>query len=381
MKPGRRSNRIFSATQVASVRRAFLKEVELLAGGDSPQTRLKFLLAQIDELAKETSPSLRLREILATIEALRHHSLHGGLKPSQVNWLTSQIMGHLKTLRIERRESHLSGLYRDVLWVLARLDAKNGRVLEAALKIYQGDFYAQRNRVPESDEDRLHGAAILLREGCVEPALAQIEDMVTPEATRLRARCAWLRGDLPAALRLLAGQGSGSSPSAWLSTLISRLDDGSLPALLRDTSKRGSHYESTRILMARLLQMAAGHSVSEEAPVGALRRRRQLDFSACELLAQACSALEMLDQASLPLPGRIEAVIDAMNDAVRLPEVEQELVVWAAAARKLRAARAEIAAKIAEGRYQALSFKVSAGRSTDALGVLVTRRHDHAEAG
>ncbi len=90
------------------------------------------------------------------------------------------------------------------------------------------------------------------------------------------------------------------------------------------------------------------------------------------LFLETTLTLDRCHDSMVPIQDRVRRLGEALTDIEKVPHVEQELWIWAAATRWLMRAHQSPLTDLALSRYQGLSLRLSGGASRDVLGLFET---------
>ena len=380
-------------TVIAS-RASVQAELADMANLSGPIASLNYAASQMFQLGQEEHARSDLRRFHFTIAALKLHQRHGGLTRAQVQHAITLAQGLLLANGIKPDAPRLAFLHADLQSVLGKLHRRRGSHWLAAWE--QGgalDIVAACQPALIAEHHVLL-AQRLTRLGQAAAALHHLDQAaaagLTPSQHHLeqtwRARLYRWSGH-PAKAQEMVAQALRSAPEVaartqawqWEQACLLLTMTGDASALLTCVGKKGTHPQARHQLEASLwLRAVATRQVAGRLVlVRTFARKHGTDARSTGLLYKAALALEQCYHPDVPLSVKLAHLGTALAKASHLAHVEQELLLWAGAARFLARSRVESAAAMALGEYVGLSLRLSSGMERDVLGVagdMISRR-------
>lgn len=327
----------------------------------SPAQALRFAASQVLLLEEDKAELQQLVRFFYAMIALEQHAAVGGLGTKHVTQIAAHARLILDAHGIDGAQSKLGHLHAELSQCLSRIAARDGHAWDAAVMQDAAVDATVRSTDEHVGRFYLDFAARALRLGDAVTALANIEraeqegmaDANREAARILRARV----------LRLSGRRQEVEDVCSW-ETLVSRAAADNDWRLLSSATRQGKpHYEPRRVLHALLYNLASDHLIDRNlAPrLETLLRRRDLKWPFHTPLLEITRALDA---------GDCGLVATELARASSLADVEDELLVWAAAARLFARSQQFRLAGLAARRYRALSWSLTEAKDPDVLGLL-----------
>jgi len=371
---------------VLASRASVQAELAELVDASGPAASLTYATSQMFQLGEGEHARGDLRRFHFTIEALKLHQRHGGLTPAQVQHAMSLAQGLLLANGIKRDAPRLAFLHADLQTVLGKLHRRSGRHWLAAweqgtaldiIAACQPEMLAQHHVLLAQRLARLGQAAAALQHldqaAAAGPTPLQhfLEQSWRARLYRWSGQPAKAQEIVVQALHAPAKVASRMQSWLWEQACLQLTMSGDASALLTCVGKKGTHPEARFQLEASLWlrAVASRQAVGRLALVRTIARKHGADARKTGVLYKAALALEQCYDPDVPLPVKIAHLGKVLAKASHLAYVEQELLLWAGAARFLARSRVETGAAMALGEYVGLSLRLSSGRERDVLRV------------
>ena len=160
----------------------------------------------------------------------------------------------------------------------------------------------------------------------------------------------------------------------WQELCLEVQNTGNMFRMLRSIGPGGVHHTPICLLEAGLWARAIrSRAFLDEIPrIEGIRRQLEMEFEAkepLEVLYTCVATLERCYDGEITFSTRLSELLPILESLARLPSVEHELLVLAAAARWLQRSEQYAFASLATSRYEALSKRLSQGSSADSLSL------------
>ena len=333
--------------------------------------------------ALETDPSLQgqLHAFLHACAALDLHSRSGGLDSERVGALYRRALAVLTRNGIRPATSRVAHLYGELHATMCRVAALEGRAWSAAWRHFLAKY--EGGVVPDHG-DLFRQVSLDLQLGLGESALARLLDAELPDSPvvalatlRLaRARIHRLTGDLDGAAEVLGAVDVAPEEAPaihreklWEAACIESQRAGSLEPQARLVRVNRDARTPRRQLDLFLWSRAThGKKWMRAAPKASSLKKTGADLLDPVVLRCAL-AIERAYEGKAALTNRVHALGRALEDADAIAELDQQMLVWAAAGRWLYRAKKPDLAALPLARYRALSLGLTLGRDGDVLRV------------
>jgi predicted unusual protein kinase regulating ubiquinone biosynthesis (AarF/ABC1/UbiB family) len=354
-----------------------------------PEAVRAHLAERISLLESELIPEMQARRFVHIVSLLAWHEREDFLSNAQVNGLFDTANAILRIHGIPEESSKMSGLHGELRLLRSQLRRKEGRLLEAAWDAVVARSVSGRGELEEG-RAALAIALRAKRRGETRLALAAFADAEahavdrpTLERARLgRIQLLRLAGHLGEAEELSSELARDRDLSAaarleldWEAMCRKVRKTSNLLPLVLATGRGGSHRHSSYVIESTVWVKTSSHrrylervpkveSIRRAFPDNVRRGAPNGRFFDVALRLDRCYDLE------IPLVLRLDELGVAFAEATRLPTIDKELLVWAAAARWLARSKQPAPLELVLAEYRALSARVTMGASEDALGML-----------
>ncbi len=374
-------------SMIDSVKAEIKVELDAVAEQDGEEAAVRTAMHRLAVFAEDLSDEAQLRTYTYIMSALVRFLRCGrGVSHSQVQTLTDRAYTILKLMRLRLENPRVSYLYGDLHSVLSQVQRVHGQVFRAAweqqlaVRLYRGS-----NK--RSKDFQCHNSAVrALRLGNADAAIELFRMAVTEAqddqgrvmAALGLAKALRLAGEVPRAEQELSNIAKTYALDEhdllewqWESTLLNVQSTGELTAVLPLVRKGKSHYEGTYVAEALLLAHACQSTryLQEIPDAKYLKRSKTIEVDSNSPLMQCLSMIEQLYDSAYPVEFRLQKLGKMLDRLSDLDAIELELMAWLAATRWLHRNRLLGLAKVALSQYQALSLRLSSGKSQDVLGL------------
>lgn len=358
-------------------------------GRAGPEAVGRLLSERIGLLEGEFTPELQARRFVHVVGLIAWHEREDFLTPSQVNGLFETAAAILRIHGIPEESSKMSYLHGELRLLRSQLRRKEGRSIEAAWDALLARSVSGRGQLEEGRAALAIGIRAM-RRGETRLALAAFADAeahASDRPTRERARLGRIQLLRLAGRTQEAGEyaaemahDEGLSVEARLELEWERMcrkarETGEVLPLVLASSRGGSYRHSSYVIESTiwvkvcsakgaLARVPKVESIRRTFPDNVRRGAPNGRFYDVALRLDRCYDLE------IPLVLRLEELGGALAEATRLPTLDKELLVWAAAARWLTRSKQAAHLEFVLAEYRALSSRVTMGASEDALGML-----------
>jgi hypothetical protein len=354
-----------------------------------PEAVRAFLAERISLLESDFTPEMQARRFVHIVSLLALHEREDFLSNAQVNGLFDTANAILRIHGIPEESSKMSGLHGELRLLRSQLHRKEGRLLEAAWDAVVARSVSGRGELEEG-RAALAIAIRAKRRGQTSLALAAFADAeahAVDRPTRERARLGRIQllrlaGHLGEAEELSAALARDRDLSAaarleldWEGMCRKARKTNEILPLVLASGRGGSHRHSSYVIESTIWVKTSSHRrYLERVPkVESIRRafpdNVRRGASNGRLFEVALRLDRCYDQ-DIPLVLRLDELGVALAEATRLPTIDKELLVWAAAARWLARSKLQAPLEFVLAEYRALSARVTMGASEDALGML-----------
>jgi predicted unusual protein kinase regulating ubiquinone biosynthesis (AarF/ABC1/UbiB family) len=331
----------------------------------------------------ETDPSLhgQLHAFLYACAALDRHARRGGLDSETVGRLYRRALTVLAKNGIRPATSRVAHLYGELHATMCRVAALEGRAWSAAWRHFLAKY--EGGSTPDQRE-LLRRVSLDLQLGLARDALARLLDAELPGTPVLalaslrlaRVRILRLSGELEHAAQVHGTISvdrecapATSRELAWEKACIESQQSGSLEPQVRLIRVDRDARTPRRLLDLFLWSRATPAKTWLGAAPKAASLRRMAAAELDPVALRAALAIERCIEGKSSIGSRVHALGRALEQADRIDELDQQLLVWAAAGRWLFRVKRHDLAALPLARYRALSLGLSQGKQPDILGV------------
>lgn len=380
----------WQSKQVEAARLALQKRLDV-ALEQGIAARLAYALEQIVLIEQEPfTAESQLERLLFIISALAHHARWGGLSDRDANELHNLAEAILLTHGVDKCTSTLSVLWGELFVAKSQILRLQGKTFASMWEQHLAHLVSRRSPVGTPAFHSLAAGLRALRLGMLDvavTALSRAEAGALPDRNREQARLARIQ-----ALRLSGREGEAqelltamlknpeTSPvaardAAWEGFVLKAVATGELEPMMQAISARGQHRHATFLLEGFLWARSVKARQYEERTQGIRTIRKACGelltrTEAFKISFEACRNLDDAYDPDRPLAMRVKAVGASLGETERLPSLDKELLVRAAAFRwLLRAKQLEFAAFVFAS-YESRCLQLSAGRSRDVMGLM-----------
>ncbi len=348
--------------------------------------RLNLILKRLNDCMDSSDPEGQLRRFIYIMSALSHHLQFDGLTKSQVKNLSSLAVAILRSAGIQPSISKLAYLYGELHLILSQIYSKGGDQWEATWQ-QQLAIYLSAREMVDKGLQLLAAGIRMLRIGQVrlaETTLQEAENSGLSPQFLVRARLERLK-----ALRL-EGRMTEATQLAEGTQVVEEITDeerreldwelkcqhvqktAEINHLVIAVLKGKSHHFPSYIMEAFLWTRAVASRewIRRFPKFKKLAGESRVLGRANDAFSQIVRTFEAAYDYDVPYSHRLERVGKALSLISFLNSIDKELLVWACAVRWLARARFPQTTELVLNQYQALSLKVSWGKSTDVLCVL-----------
>lgn len=385
MRPAGTPKNAWSEELFERERRAVGELLREQAGTD-PRLRLKLAQDGIRALATDDTPVGRLRRYVYIVYALVHHERQGGLHEREIDQLVSLAHSLLKAQAVVPKKSRLARLYGDLHLIRSQIYRNEGEPWEAAWEQQLALYLSGSKPSGGQSFQQMVTANRLLRLGHASAAIEQLDAALARNlSTRDRGRALILRAqamllsgrreDADTALQALARE-TELGPTlqtevAWQRLVLDVARTGDPATMLRATRKGEPCHQAGYIIEACLWALAVPSKGFVDAlpSLAYLRRNAALNPLAQGAWLDCAETLQQAYDTGIPLAVRLDDVAVTLKRRGELLTVDKELLLWAATWRWLRRSHVTEMARLIQCEYDALSLRLSDGRSADVLGL------------
>ncbi len=375
---------VWQERRIVAEQQKLKKELDSLRSHSSLKSTIDYILSQIVELKADPSPMGELRRYIFVVSALVHYRRYGGLTPLQINRLFKIGEQILVREGIQPQSSKLSFLYGDLYLALANIQSTKGNIWRSAWEQEMGLHLSKRKPTGGVGFQSLLFGINTLRLGHCQLALGQFEAAEVAGLTqpclfrtkieKLKALRLSHQWDLHAklceeTLKLPAMDPFHNKEITWERTCALAQRQRDLSPIVMAVLPGKTHHENGYILEAFLwTRIAPTKSWMLRFPtLKSLARRSHSTLSRCGFLYKATKRLEESYDEQIPLHLRMKILGELVSSVGEFPTVDKELLFWATIVRWLYRHRKQRLAELVLKEYQAISLKLTDGRSNDSL--------------
>lgn len=372
----------------SAVERTSQSVATILRTKEKKQSRghaLRFAATQVLLLEHDRAPLQQLLRFFYALAALQWHAEDGGLSDRNVNVLTEHAQSILVGLGVAKERSKLGNLHGSLESCLAKIAAARGGHWAAAMHSNAAYTAAMRASSGRSGELSLSWALQALRQGDAVSALAALDqaqtdglqDVNVDAAIALRLRTLRLARRFDEARAVAKGLGARAAENAelaWETAVLACTESGDFRPLSRGAHKGKPFYQPRLICLALLYNLSADRLIDRAiAPqLETIIRRRDLKWRFDSGLVDATRTMDTLDGMDGDPSAADGDFAKVLGRPEKLQDVEEELLVWACAARHLARAQEFRLATLALKRYRGLSWALTEGKQADTLGLMAS---------
>lgn len=376
----------WSKQQIEKQKAIIKTELGIILKTDGPKKRLHHILGQIRETKDASSPSEQLRCYIFIVSALIHHERYGGLSLSQVQKLAAVAHAILQVQGVQPIKSLLAYLYGEVHLAVSQVYRKEGVHWMAAWEQQMAAYLSGTPSEEEKAFQLLSTGIRALRLGLgplAAGSLAVAKEKLSDRA-RVRGAIDYVRslrfgGDRVGAEKVASEclKWTFLSPEErqelqW-EILCGKLpSSGDIGPIIASVSRKGLHHQYVYVIEAFLWSRAVPTNqwIGRYPSVKSLAKDRNMIPPSRSLFYKCAVRLQKCYDYQVPFPVRLRQLGKMLPKIRQLVTIDQELLVWAATARWLTRSRCFALATLALNQYRNLSFGLSGGANSDALGVV-----------
>ena len=341
-----------------------------------------YLNRKITELAEVGDHRSQLKRFIYLLHLLDEHAKQAFLKPSEVNDTISLLRNILRLAGVDATSSRLSFIHSELNQIVSKIYSKQHDLWTAAWT--QFTAISALNTSSEMHKGK-HYVALgnrMLRLGHTTIALNNYREALrNPLSERQLAvarvgiiRANRLSGNVVLARLLLAefkkDYDIQSTPSRYLVWEEACIDVSEFQSFDRmfDAVKSGSTHHAARYLLEATFwarTMLTRDTINKLPKASSIARK--LDVSGSEILWKIAEAIENCLDPSIDLTIRTNALGKRLAAANKLASINQEMLVYLAAARVLSRVGAFEFASLCLAEYVARSLRTSGGLDDDIL--------------
>lgn len=369
---------------VQSVKQSIKTELDAVGEAQGIEERLEHALRLARDLEHGGTPDTFLRRYVYAMSALVHHLNHGGLSRAQVKALSELALAILKAQRIQPTTSKLSFLHGDVHLVLSQIFRKDGQEWEALWQQLTSLYASPRGPAESLGHQSFALAHHALRLGFGTTAVRELEraeELGLPPGYEGRVRLERIK-----ALRIV-GRVDESQALADDSTgigfreeealelqweALSRAAHGAedigpmMTAVLPGKPLHTPYYLAQAFLWSRLVHSRSW--LSRFPKLAKLASRARVNRKSCAYLGECASAFDALYDSEIPYDLRLAKLGELLPQVRLLPNIDWEMLVWAASARWLSRNQTHRFTVFVDGQYRQLCLLLTDGGNADTLG-------------
>jgi len=352
-----------------------------------PHQALWFALEKIHDAGEELTSQGQLERYVYVVSSLVHHAHFGGLKPKQLEKLIGLAEAILALQGIRPNSSKLGFLYGELYLAVSQIQTQQGQHWDSIWGQQLSFYLSQRAPSGGKGFQALLLAIRGFRLGHANLALEQLE-----QADKLGLDSQYQTRAALEALKALRLSGSFAKadtvakhvreslrPHAaevheldWEDLLRKISRERDIGALLTAVQKKDSpHHKATYLCEAFLwTRIVKTREWLKRFPTArSLARDPHISVKGSHLFPWV-TGFESLYDSTIPTILRLKKLGQLLSEAHRLPSIDTEILIWAAAARWLARNRIEGLAAATFAEYRGLSLRLTDGKSPDALGLL-----------
>ncbi len=380
------TNAGWSLKQIEETKKTVKTALDIPAFSKAPTRRLNAALEWVSALEEDDTSVGRLQRYIYIMSVLVHHERHGGLTSAEVEKLVNLAYSILQAHGIKPRSSRAASLYGDVHLIRSQIYRKDGNSWKAAWEQQVALLLSGKSQAGGGLQNFIMGNRYL-RLGDSGLAARMYEQSIKetlPFAQLGQARfgllqCNWLSGqtlDLDLMKTHESWPEDVLNEFAWHRLLRQCLLSQDFFPMLAQIKKSGRFYEATYIIEACLWCLAIeNRSFIDRLPkLESMRRNKNLQPQRLNLWYEAARTLQQCYDYQIPLDIRLRSLSAVIDKRKELLSIDKELLLLAAATRWLARCKASSVALLMFSEYRALCFRLSSGKSQDALNVLADMR-------
>ena len=348
-----------------------------------PKEKLRLLLGELKAGLESADPKQQMRLFLLCVFALVHHLRHLGLSPKDIRWIAKLGDTLLRVRGIESSRSRVSFLYGDFHLMLSQIYWRQGKQWDAAWEQLLA-------KVQETSGGQVSVANLLalanraLRMGQATHALhwldkAEILGLEGPLKNQadLKRLMIYRLQNLPVEAdrfeQFIADRSGWSAEErreiAWEKLTRQAQREGNVQPLLLAVQRRGDHHENEFAMEAFLWSrsVASLRWMKQYPSFRKLVYSGKIQVNKKSPLFRAVNIIEQCYDPGLNMLTRLRDLGALLGDCPKLINVNQELLIRAAALRWLIRVNAPDAARLVKAEYESLSRKLTDGHSDDVL--------------
>ncbi len=341
-----------------------------------------------DALSSSAHPYAPLYAFLLILHALELHQRESVLDRSTVARLHRRALAILRDHGVRPRTSRVAFLHAELHALMCRIEAKDGDAWRAEwhaaiARRHVGSSPAPSPADAEYDE-LLSRISLGMELGLAQGAAARLLEAELPDAPdasiaalRLaRSRILRLGGRLDAAWEVLESLSIDDEESAlfaellWERACVESVRTKSLEPQARLLRVRPDARAPRRLLQLFLWRRAVSVRRWMKAPPKAASLRRSAAHALDPVVLRFAQTLERCYAGRGDVPSRVAMLGRALADVESVAHVDDQLLVWASAARWLHRAKQGALVPLPLTRYRALCCGLASDASDDVLSVL-----------
>ncbi len=358
-----------------------------LAKEDCEVRRLKAIHEHLLSLESDNTSEGQLKRLVYVMSSLVHHEKYGGLEPSQVNRLAEIAHVILRVRGIEPIKSTLSFLYGDLHLVLSQIRRKEGEHWLATWEQQLAHFLSKRSPSGGEGFQALAMGNRALRLGHISLALEQYENAeksslpsVSFEKARMgRIKALRISGLIDDSERLAEGTArevinltEGTIRELEWEAFCRGIQRGESPgSMVQSVKKNERHYLGSYLLEANLWARCFENKcwLNFLPTMRTLSRDKELSIQDSGSLYHVIRQLELFEDNDTPFAVRLQKLGALLSRTNKFLRIDLEVLFWAATAKLLARENVTGLSGLVLREYQALSMRLSWGKSDDVLGL------------
>ncbi len=387
LKVASHKSRDWSVTRYHELRTEITTAIQQMHVSHPEKAVLRHIQDAVDSRAEADSDEMQLERYIYVVAALVHHRRYGGLSKKQVSDLYELGIAILQLHGIQPTNRSLSFLYSNLHLAISQVYGRDGEHWASAWYQHMAELSATEDASKGSGFHDLAFAYRALRLGHMQKALQafSMAEASVGLSEDSRARC--LVGKVKALRLSGAPHAAADLARSLLSSarltpdFVAELEweqlscqatlSGSPSGLVMAARKGKSHYAGVYVLEAFLWASASTEVrlVEKLNSMQNLRRIKALDAPAQGQLYRNAITFEQAYESKVPYHIRLLHVGEIINEMARLASIDYELLTWLCAARLLARNSTHRLASLAVAEYEALSLRLSSGKTHDVLGI------------
>lgn len=378
----------WSVAKLDSAKALIKVEVDHWRQEKEPKAVLKDILARVKELQDSPSSDDQLLTYVYCVTALVQIERFLPTAPIEIEKIFDVAYAILRVRGVAPFKSRLSSMYGDLHTMRSQIFRQRGSHWAAAWEQHLARRYGGQN---PTGGDGGHGFAMgnrHLRMGSfrlAEKYYEYAERMGISPAIQLRLRVNFISalrssGERKQAAELLKTVDTSASKDpfvsldvAWESMCIQVSETGDPTQMLGAVQRGQKHYVAGYVTEAVLWSLSVSlpsKDFEAKTPnLSSLRENKTLKIKSLGIFYDLATAIQQSYDRSIPVQTRLRTLGQLLQHPTELVTIDKELLVWLAAARALKGMRSYELAILALSRYEGLSLIISAGKTTDALGI------------